>query len=281
MDCKIIISLTTIPSRINYIEETLKTLFNQDYPIDHISLALPSKWKREPHRSCEIPTFISNSSKIKILQSDKDWGPATKLIPLLQQIKSIEESIENTYIVVVDDDRLYPKNMVRSLVEISQKYPQTAICLGGSVISYDPERQTHQHKGFSEKIYHSYNLDQNNLSVDIMRGQNGFLIKPYFFDDDLYDYDQAPKSAFFTDDIWFSAYLAKNNINRLLIARKNLIEKDCQNPTTNHTYSLQFINHAQNCRNNITTLSYLWNYFNNYNLREFSLFRCNLMKLHV
>ena len=76
---RIVVSLTTIPSRISRIKGVLNSLIEQTEPADAILLAVPQFSRRE-QSEYRIPAFIAASSAITLLRCD-DWGPATKLIP--------------------------------------------------------------------------------------------------------------------------------------------------------------------------------------------------------
>ena len=56
---KLIISLTTIPSRINEIENVLDSLLNQNIKADMIYINVPKKYNR--FNGCvKVPDFITN-----------------------------------------------------------------------------------------------------------------------------------------------------------------------------------------------------------------------------
>src|SRR5260370_42608135 len=54
-------------------------------------------------------------------------------------------------------------------------------------------------------------------SVAVMCGCGSYLIQPRFFDESLWDYSQAPRGAFYMDDIWISGYLARRQVARYVV----------------------------------------------------------------
>jgi hypothetical protein len=49
--------------------------------------------------------------------------------------------------------------------------------------------------------------------VDILQGYSGYLVRPRFFDfKSVADYSRAPQSAFFVDDVWFSAHCKADKV---------------------------------------------------------------------
>ena len=83
---KIIVSLTTIPSRMTHIYPCLMCITRQVVKADEIVLVLPKESKREPKEDGSDPyempknlyDFIQKE-KITIYRPDKDWGPCNKI----------------------------------------------------------------------------------------------------------------------------------------------------------------------------------------------------------
>jgi hypothetical protein len=55
-----------------------------------------------------VPKFISQLPRVRVLHCPEDWWPATKFIGAIQD--ELAAGRENTLIMVVDDDRLYPRD---------------------------------------------------------------------------------------------------------------------------------------------------------------------------
>ena len=126
---KVIISLTTVPGRIETSKYSLASLLDQTQRVDEIRFYIPlESSKGEPYI---IPEWMTNLSKnVKqfiIKRCVKDWGPATKIIPAV--LDSQRGDIDS--IIYVDDDIIYNKNMVETLVSYSKRYPKYAICNQG------------------------------------------------------------------------------------------------------------------------------------------------------
>jgi len=98
---KLIISLTTIPTRINKLEPVLYSLINQDLKADMIYINIPKKYKR--FKECvKIPNFIKEkfSKQVKIYYLDTDYGPATKFIGSLMNPDISRKDV----LIITDDD---------------------------------------------------------------------------------------------------------------------------------------------------------------------------------
>ncbi len=107
-----IISLTTIPSRLPLIALTLKSLLRQSRAPRRIVLNLPEFSKREkvPY---VIPDELKSLACVEIARCE-DMGPATKAIPTL-----LRETPEQL-VIIVDDDRIYPANLVADLEDAAR-----------------------------------------------------------------------------------------------------------------------------------------------------------------
>ena len=199
-DSKVIISLTTIPSRINYIEYTLKSLLRQKYKVDEIVLWIP--YKTLKGKTYEIPDNLSSLKHITIKRCELDYGPGTKLLHSLR----VEEP--DTKIIVVDDDVIYKSNLVDKLVHASNAMPDAAFTTVGLYMTKEDDFAK-----FNDLVTTRYQR------VDRVMGMTGFLVKPKFFYDDnmdkegnVFDYSKAPEEAKWVDDIWFSCHLLKRKV---------------------------------------------------------------------
>ena len=191
---RVVVSLSTIPSRVSHLAKVLNSLLDQTYPIDQIYLNIPYWSTRE---NCPYPDLTS-SSRIKIIRCE-DYGPITKLIPVLQVEKNPE-----TIIITVDDDVQYNNKQVEKLVYWAQKYPDSAIGSGGVIAGSGIN--------FFGKI-----ISPNQLtSVSVIEGVTGCAYRRKFFTSDILDYTGAPKEAFYHDDFWISGHLARKGIPRLV-----------------------------------------------------------------
>src|SRR5881392_3228347 len=81
---RVIASLTTVPDRINNLRPTIQSLLKQTRPPDEIVVAIPQFSIREK-RPYVVPKYLLRLPRVRILHCVKDWGPATKFIPVVQE----------------------------------------------------------------------------------------------------------------------------------------------------------------------------------------------------
>ena len=190
---KIIICMTTIPSRINLIEPILKSLLNQCVKPDKIYINVPYKYKRFKEKLIE-PSFIKEKfkDKVELFYLDNDYGPATKFIGSLLN-KNIKN---NDLIVITDDDVTKVHNWLRMLL-INHKNNQIT--------------------GFVEK----------ELGESIIWGYLGYIFRKDLINvkDVIKFYSKINNECFLVDDHWFTGYChyRKIPIYNIPIATYNVI----------------------------------------------------------
>jgi hypothetical protein len=134
-----------------------------------------------------------------------DFGPATKLLPVLR----IEPS---ALIVAVDDDVIYPRDFLETLLLSHRSMPKAALGFRGWRMEPNIEPCDFDHV-FATAV--SMPTD-----VDVLLGTWGYLIPPSAFDDSVFDFERFPPEVRWVDDVWFSGHLARRGIRRCVVSAK-------------------------------------------------------------
>ena len=130
-DPRVIVSLSTVPDRLENLRPTIRSLLKQTRPPDEIVLAIPEFSVRE-RRPYIVPKYVSRLPRVRVLRCREDWGPATKFIAAIQA--ELAARRENTLIMVVDDDRLYPRDALETYLYYSEQLPDAALCFRGAAM---------------------------------------------------------------------------------------------------------------------------------------------------
>tara|TARA_B100000214_G_scaffold140426_1_gene100339 strand:+ start:392 stop:1171 length:780 start_codon:yes stop_codon:yes gene_type:complete len=194
---KYILSLTTIPSRINYIEETIKSLIEQTLKPEKIILNIPKKYSFRFESSIDEHVIQKSLNKyideIIINYIDEDYGPGTKLLGLIKS-NIIKLDLKDTYIVLVDDDVKYTPYMLEYFDNYNNKHYDNKL----TVASY-----------YCYKIY----------GFTIGQGVDGFFIKSELLNNFEHYYDIIKNYDYinYQDDFYISYYfhLKKISIHRI------------------------------------------------------------------
>jgi len=182
----VVISFTSFPARIGAVWAVVDTLFLQDAGIKAVVLVLseeefpdrrlPASLRRRVERGLAIEWILTNHRSY------------TKLLPALK-------SFATERIVVVDDDKLYPRSTIGELVRASDHWPAAVIghrgrsgqCVGGRFRLVD--------KADSE-------TPSKNL---LLAGNGGVIYPPGALHPDVVDYGLAQALCPTHDDVWFWA----------------------------------------------------------------------------
>jgi hypothetical protein len=169
-------------------------------------LTIPEFSIRE-QRPYEVPAYVSRLPQLRILHCRRDWGPATKFIPVIRE--ELAAGRGDTLIMVVDDDRIYPLDALETYLHYNKQFPEAALCFRGAAMprTFD----------WRDAIMVKGSDLRQPQSVAVITGCGSYLIQPRFFDESLWDYSKAPQAAFYMDDIWISACLARRRVKRYAV----------------------------------------------------------------
>lgn len=202
---KVIVSLTTIPSRVIYLRKTIQSLLSQTYKPYSIELNIPEVYKK---RDLGRIDFSSLPEGIAVFRCE-DSGPATKLLPTLSRYSG-----QNVCIIYCDDDRIYEKNMISRLLDCHRANPTSAVAEEVVEIKsryYSREYQKDLGYRLRRVLSAGYwKPSRNNPTKgQILQGFGGVLVRPNFFPKKTFEIDDE---FFMVDDIWLSAMLAVGKV---------------------------------------------------------------------
>ena len=198
----VIVCLTTLPSRLPMIDDALKSLMRQTRAPAEIRLYLPRFSKREGQPYC-VPQYLRDLTSLVLYEDEEDHGPATKFR------SAIRDAAPDQKLLIVDDDRIFPPDMLALLDEAATADPSAAFCVGGWIVPPDlVDRPTTMMMNINR--IPPAQLRPSRLReitpIDILMGAHGFIVRPRQVDlVRLFDDARAPEAVFFADDIWISA----------------------------------------------------------------------------
>lgn len=223
-----IISLTTIPPRMDKIAPTLLSLVNQTAEIDAVILWIPEHYRRVEFSNFKLPEVPEG---VEIRRCAFDYGPATKVLPSIETFRG-----QDVRILYCDDDRLFHPEWAATILRESDLHPGECIAEAGEVVeltirkAFRPTRAYRMLRiatlGLYGYFYRKKNraLDPGYGRVDICKGYGGVLVRPEYFTDAAFD---IPDLLWTVDDFWLSGQLALNNISiRKVTRRENSAKTD-------------------------------------------------------
>jgi len=205
-DQRVIACFSTLPGRIQGLMPTINSLLDQTRPPDEIVIAVPRYSLREK-REYVVPGYLRKIPRVRVLHCDKDWGPATKFIPVLKE--EMAAGRLDTLVVVVDDDAVSPPDTIELYLHHHRHLPDAALSFRGWPMA----------RSFRwGEVSPVFGTDvRQPVRVAVITGCGSYLIQPRFFDERLWDYSAAPAGAFYMDDVWISGWLDRRDVAKYVV----------------------------------------------------------------
>ena len=193
-----ILTLTTSPKRIKHLQPVLNSLRNQVKSPDAIYINLPDQYRNRD--TYTIPDWLEDSSDVTILKGGEDLGPLMKILPILDV-----ETDSNTLLITVDDDVLYPSEIISKFHSAVQKYPDSAFGSRGFNFTntrnnFEPVRGNHVSchilQGYGACAYLRRHLDSRIIHNNLL---------------------SQPEAFRFSDDVILSNHIASRGISRFTL----------------------------------------------------------------
>lgn len=205
---KVIISLTTYGRRINNVDLTIRSLFDQTHKADVIILNLAES-EFSPNTIPRSLQALKNHGLI--INYTADTRSYKKLIPTLSLYP-------NDFIITVDDDVLYPTFLVEYLMNAYHARPDTIHGFRGYRILQNNKKIAPYDKW--QKCRHA------DCGNDIMlTGVGGVLYWPGCFHPDITRQDLFMSLTPTSDDLWFKAMTALCGVASHCINHKGQFKK--------------------------------------------------------
>lgn len=191
----LVVSLTSFGPRINDVHLTIESLFQQSLKADRIVLCLAgSDFSPET-----LPEMIKSQQRrgLDVFFCEKDLGPYTKIFYTL---KTYPDSL----LVTVDDDILYPHDMLDLLYRAHVKNPAVIPCHRAHKMTFDASGKLLPYKKWEKSTQ-----DSQPSKLIFPTGVGGVLYSPGCFSDDVFDKEVFLKLAPNADDVWLKAMSLK------------------------------------------------------------------------
>lgn len=194
---KVIVSLTSIPSRFDKLPFVVAALTTQ--ACHEVWVNIPKKYNRFPDWDGSFPSHLFTDPKIKLNLNCEDYGPATKFIP-----PALTGEVD--IIVYVDDDTSYNTRMVTNLLKWYQTDTQSAWGLSG----------------FNFETYFEGSFPrQHGVPLDVLEGYGGVLVKAEWIRQVHREFTELLELT------WHDDMILCNLLEKYGISRKTVFTPDC------------------------------------------------------
>lgn len=197
-DIPIIVSLTSIPERLSYLQYPIRCMLRQTVKPDKIVLYLDKERVSEDKIPEELLLLRKNGLEIVYVE---DLGPHTKYFYALQTYK-------DCYVITIDDDIIYSRTVIKELMK-AEKQHKGAICA----------RRARAFRFTQQGIpypYSSYRAITDKLSHKgehlLALGVGGVLYPPHCLEPANFEVDNLRRLAFRNDDLWLKAMELLNGL---------------------------------------------------------------------
>lgn len=205
----LVVSLTTLPHRLNLVHYAIESIFSQTIRPGRICLWLTEKTDLRKTITPELDALKSRGLEIRQVE---DVGPHTKLIYALKEFP-------DKSIVTIDDDIVYPINMLQFLWNQHLRFPKEIICNWARELAFDSNgivKGIRSGKLLTPPILeseieqpHTFKGTPNFLAVPY--GTSGVLYPPGSLNEKVFDVTLFQELSPKEDDIWFKAMAMLNN----------------------------------------------------------------------
>lgn len=191
-------TLTTFPDRIDTVQYTIKSLFNQSVKPDRIVLWLASS---------EFENFQFPESINRLQEKGLEIRYCNNYFGHKRYYKMIEEQKENECIIMFDDDILFPYCLIERLYDKWLQFPDCVICERGQVMTFDGDKILNPGRWSSTS---DEGIDKPSYKILASPG-GGCLFPPKALYKDANNTDMISKYALKTGDIWLMFQTVQND----------------------------------------------------------------------
>jgi hypothetical protein len=213
----LVISLTSTPPRFPYLYAALEQLMAQSAPVAEVRLNLPRTYRR--FGPCGPLPDVPKG--VRIVQIDDDFGPASKVLPSVFDLRG-----QDVEILFCDDDEEYDRDWAARFLAARNDHPAAAIVGKGYHLAglrhfnlktgADLQPRAKRGNRLVYGVYHLATGFRRKLGyfsspgyVDILEGYRGVLVRPEFFPQDA---GQIPKDFWLVDDPWLSGQMTRMGV---------------------------------------------------------------------
>lgn len=194
---KIIVSLTTIPSRIDKVILVISRMMNQTILPDKIILCLDKTKQEDIVFSEELSFLIKKGLEIKWVE---DVGPHTKYLYATQKYS-------NDIVITVDDDIIYSRKIIEVLLNSYKRYPKA---ISANIVTRFIIKKGKVQASSQWLQQFKYGIGDD---YSIAYGVGGVLYPPNVLPKETFDIEKIKRVSKFQDDLWLKAIELKHEID--------------------------------------------------------------------
>lgn len=205
-DKEVIVSMTTIPSRIDTVWITIETIFRQKETPDRLILWLGKEHFNNVKLPKELVKQIDRGLEVRFCE---DLICHTKYYYAMKENKS-------SVIITIDDDIIYPNYTVKKLLDSYKKNKYNISCFRAHKIEFFDDGRIKPYR------YWKWEHDEKKPSHFLLQtGVSGVLYPPNSLHEELFNLENIKKLCPKADDIWLKFMALKKGTKVILVDGKS------------------------------------------------------------
>ena len=193
---KLIVSLTSYPARISGVAQVLESLKRQTRPADEIVLYLSGD--QYPGREKDLPEDLLKATEAGdalIRWVEGDLKPHKKYFYAFREYAS-------DLVMTVDDDVIYPPEMIESFLETHRQYPGAVVAGRTHLMTFDGAGELNP---YTLWVQRTMGFPEGPSLQLFAVGVGGVLYNPGMFPPELLNREAVRENCLEADDLWLKA----------------------------------------------------------------------------
>lgn len=196
----VVVSLTSFPARINVVYLSIRSILYQTQKPKKVVL-----WLGEEQFPLGEETLPDSLLELKSLGLEIEF---CKDIKAHKKYFFAFQKYPNNLLVTVDDDVIYPRNLLTVLCETQRKYPNCVIANRVRLMEMSQD-EFKPYRGWKINEVGDWNPSKRLFST----GVGGVMYQPDFFSKTFFDIEGIKKTNCSADDVWLKAGQIANNVS--------------------------------------------------------------------
>lgn len=199
LEQELIVSFTTIPSRIAYLSDVIKSILNQTILPDRFILYI----YKDEFTDVDIESILAEEIRqgLEIIWVDENLRSHKKYFYAMKDNP-------NAIVIVIDDDTIYPPTTIERLIESYKRFPEAISAMRCHKIKFS--------QNASLLPYNDWEFERmggtNPSHLNFFTGCGGVLFPPKARTEELFNRENIKSLSFLADDVWLNLLAVKNGI---------------------------------------------------------------------
>lgn len=185
----IVVSFTTYPPRLKWVHLVVRSMMVQTMKPDKIIL-----YVGDDVNLSDLPDDVQQLTKygLEIKKIEGNLKPHKKY-------QYAMEEYPNSLIITIDDDLVYHKDLIKTLYEGHQKFPDSVITIRGHEMTFKNDGTLKPYSEWKMQVNHTC---YPSMKLFAAGGSGGVLYPPHCLSTRVFDKDLVQKLCLNADDIW-------------------------------------------------------------------------------